>query len=537
MPTYKALDLDCLSSATSEWRIVLGPERVISDELALRTAQATTFASESHVCAVLYPADTPQVQECLRIANRHRVPVYPVSTGKNWGYTSGAPTLDAVLLNLSRMNRILDFSEELGYVTIEPGVTQGQLYEYLKSRNSKLWIDATGASSECSMLGNTVERGFGHTPYSDHFAHSCNFEVVLPDGEVIHTGHGDMPGSKTAPLYRWGTGPFADGIFSQSNFGIVTRITLWLMQAPERVEAFFFRIDHEDGLPPALDALRPLRMDGTLQSACHIGNAYKVLSGLQAYPWEATLGKTPLTPEALVPFAKNFNFGAWNGSGALYGTKRQLAEARRLVKRALAGKVSKLQFLDEKKLKMLSRFSGIARLFVSWDLNRALELLNPLFGLIQGVPTSQPMKSCYWRKHTFDEADMDPDRDRCGLIWCSPISPLKGAEVRQMTGVCISTLLQHGFEPMISLTLMTERTVGCVVSIIYDRDVPGEDERAKICHEELLKRLAASGYYPYRPGIQSMAVMQHAGPFGHFLKRLKRELDPKHILAPGRYEV
>ena len=537
MPTYKALDLDCLSSATSEWRIVLGPERVISDELALRTAQATTFASESHVCAVLYPADTPQVQECLRIANRHRVPVYPVSTGKNWGYTSGAPTSDAVLLNLSRMNRILDFSEELGYVTIEPGVTQGQLYEYLKSRNSKLWIDATGASSECSMLGNTVERGFGHTPYSDHFAHSCNFEVVLPDGEVIHTGHGDMPGSKTAPLYRWGTGPFADGIFSQSNFGIVTRITLWLMPAPERVEAFFFRIDHEDGLPPAVDALRPLRMDGTLQSACHIGNAYKVLSGLQAYPWEATLGKTPLTPEALVPFAKNFNFGAWNGSGALYGTKRQLAEARRLVKRALAGKVSKLQFLDEKKLKMLSRFSGIARLFVSWDLNRALELLNPLFGLIQGVPTSQPMKSCYWRKHTFDEADMDPDRDRCGLIWCSPISPLKGAEVRQMTGVCISTLLQHGFEPMISLTLMTERTVGCVVSIIYDRDVPGEDERAKICHEELLKRLAASGYYPYRPGIQSMAVMQHAGPFGHFLKRLKRELDPKHILAPGRYEV
>lgn len=537
MPTHKTLELDRLSSAISEWRARLGPGSVISEELALQAAQATTFASESRIWAVIYPEDTRQVQECLRIANCHRVPVYPVSTGKNWGYTSGAPTSDAVVLNLSRMNRILDFSEELAYVTIEPGVTQGQLYEFLKSRNSKLWMDATGASLECSMLGNTVERGFGHTPYSDHFAHSCNFEVVLPDSEVIHTGHGDMSGSKTAPLYRWGTGPFADGIFSQSNFGIVTRITLWLMPAPEHVEAFFFRIDHEDGLSPVLDALRPLRMDGTLQSACHIGNDYKVLSGLQAYPWEATGGKTPLTPEALVPFAKKFNFGAWNGSGALYGTKRQLREARRLVKRALAGKVSKLQFLDERKLKMLSRFSGVARVFVSWDLNRALELLYPLFGLIQGVPTAQPMKSCYWRKRRFDETNMDPDRDRCGLIWCSPLAPLKGAEVRQMTDICISTLLQHGFEPMISLTLMTERTVGCVVSIIYDRDVPGEDEHAKICHEELLNRLAASGYYPYRLGIQSMAVMQHAGPFGQFLKRLKRELDPEHILAPGRYEV
>jgi FAD/FMN-containing dehydrogenase len=34
-----------------------------------------------------------------------------------------------------------------------------------------------------------------------------------------------------------------------------------------------------------------------------------------------------------------------------------------------------------------------------------------------------------------------------------------------------------------------------------------------------------------------MPVMQHAGPFGEFLKRLKQELDPEHILAPGRYEV
>jgi 4-cresol dehydrogenase (hydroxylating) len=535
VPTYTSYDP--LSLATIEWKDILGGERVGFDEAALRAAQNTTFANSHRVTAILYPENVQEVQACVCIANKYRVAIYPISTGKNWGYTSSAPTSDAVLINLSRMNGIVDFSEELAYVTVEPGVTQRQLYEFLKSRNSQLWMDATGASPECSILGNTVERGFGHTPYSDHFDHSCNFEVVLADGQLIHTGHGDFAGCKTAPVYRWGTGPFADGLFSQSNFGIVTRLTIWLMPRPTCVEAFFFRIERADDLPQVLDALRPLRMDGTLQSACHIGNDYKVLCGLQQFPWDATDGQTPLTPQALAPIAKKYGFAAWNGSGALYGTKRQVAEARRLVKQALAGKVSKLRFLNRRKLAHATHLAGIANLFGSWDLRRVLELLLPLFGLIQGIPTQQPMKSCYWRKREFNLADMDPDRDRCGLIWCSPLSPLKGADVRQMTDICIDTLLAHGFEPMISLTLMTERTVGCVVSIIYDRNVSGEDERAKACHEQLLERLRTSGYYPYRLGIQSMAIMQHAGNFGQFLKRLKKELDPELILAPGRYEA
>jgi 4-cresol dehydrogenase (hydroxylating) flavoprotein subunit len=531
-----------LSLPISEWISILGPKNVNAEAAYCETAGTASFESSTKVGAVLFPGSVEEVIKCLDIARRYRVALYPVSTGKNWGYTSGAPTSDAVLLNLSRMNRILDFNEELGYAIIEPGVTQRQLFDFLRSRGSKLWIDATGASPDCSILGNTVERGFGHTPYSDHFAHSCNLQVVLPSGEVIQTGMGEMPGAKTASLYRWGVGPFVDGLFSQSNLGIVTRMTVWLMPAPECVEAFFFKIDRDEDLPQLIDALRPLRMDGTLKSACHIGNDYKVLGGLQPYPWQETDGVTPLQPETLAQIAQKLNFGAWNGSGALYGTKRQVAEARRLVRLALKGKVQRLKFLDERKLHLAMRFAKVARMFTKWDLSQTLELLRPLFGLIQGVPTDQPMKSCYWRKPGFnaatcDSSTLNPDRDRCGLIWCSPLAPLSGSHVHEMTKICISTLLEYKFEPMISLTIMTERTVGCVVSIIYDRDIEGEDERARLCHEALLGRLAASGYYPYRLGIQSMGVMEHTGPLGGFLKRIKEHLDPQHILAPGRYEA
>ncbi len=152
------------------------------------------------------------------------------------------------LLDLGRLNRILDFDEALAYVTVEPGVTQRQLFEFLQERGSRLWMDATGASPECSIIGNTMERGFGHTPMGEHCNHVCGFEVILPTGDRLETGFARFTGATTAPLNRWAVGPSLDGLFSQSNFGIVTRMSVWLMPAPEYFEAYFFQCDDENGL-------------------------------------------------------------------------------------------------------------------------------------------------------------------------------------------------------------------------------------------------------------------------------------------------
>ncbi len=209
-------------AALGEWEKVVGKEHVITNAASLAAAETSTFATRHRIPAILRPASRAEVQECLRIANRRQTPVYPISSGKNWGYGSRVPASDGcALLDLGRLNRILDFSEELAYVTVEPGVTQAQLFAYLKEKGSKLWMDATGASPHCSMIGNTMERGFGHTPYGDHFTHCCGLEVVLPNGEVIETGFARFPSAKAAPLHRSGLGPVLDGIFSQSNLGIV----------------------------------------------------------------------------------------------------------------------------------------------------------------------------------------------------------------------------------------------------------------------------------------------------------------------------
>src|SRR5580658_8826855 len=296
-------------AALLQWESVLGPENLVTGAEHLRRAATATFPLDRRIPAILRPATCDQVQHVLRIAAKFGVPVYPVSSGKNWGYGSSAAASDGcVLLDLSRMNRILDFNEDLGYVTVEPGVTQGQLFAFLRTRNSNLWIDATGSSPECSLIGNTIERGFGHTPYGDHFANVCGFEIVLANGEKLETGAARFSGSPAAPVYRWGLGPSLDGLFTQSNIGIVTRMTFWLMPAPEYFQAFFFRCDQDEGLPPIIDALRRLRMSGTLRSAIHVGNDYKVLGGMQQYPWKETGGSTPLTPDQMGGFRRRLNF-------------------------------------------------------------------------------------------------------------------------------------------------------------------------------------------------------------------------------------
>jgi 4-cresol dehydrogenase (hydroxylating) len=525
------------TDAIHEWIESLGAEHVVCDPLELRRAETATFATSNRIPVILRPGDRAQVQECLRIANRHRVPLYPISSGKNWGYGSRVPSADgSALLDLSRMDRILDFSEQLGYVTVEPGVTQGQLFDFLRERGSRLWIDATGASPDCSLIGNTMERGFGHTPYGDHFAHSCGLEVVLPQGEVVETGFGRF-NSPTTPVYRWGLGPTLDGLFSQSNFGIVTRMTIWLMPAPEYFQAFFFRCDQPEGLGPIIDAMRDLRLRGVLRSASHIGNDMKVLSGIRQYPWDEMNGRTPLSEEVMNQFRKELNFGAWNGSGGLYGTRKQVAEARRLVRNALEGKVQKLQFLDDRLLGLAERFAGIYRLCTGWDLSRALELAKPVYGLMRGEPTNKPLASAYWRKRSAPPSQMDPDRDDCGLLWYAPVTPLTGEHAMRLSKVACETVTDHGFEPMLSLTTVSDRALTCVVSIGYDREIPGEDQRALACYRILQQRLTSLGYYSYRGGVQSDAEMQGDGAYNQLLEKLKSTLDPAGVLAPGRYQA
>jgi 4-cresol dehydrogenase (hydroxylating) len=152
-----------------------------------------------------------------------------------------------------------------------------------------------------------------------------------------------------------------------------------------------------------------------------------------------------------------------------------------------------------------------------------------LYGLLKGQPTAVPVNSTYWRKRTPPPANGDPDRDRCGLLWCSHTAPTMGAHAERMMEITERVALHYGFEPIVSITLLTERTICSVLSLSYDRDVEGEDQRALECYRELMHELSAAGYPPYRLGVQSAYALPGESGYQDFVKGIKKQLDPHGV--------
>jgi 4-cresol dehydrogenase (hydroxylating) flavoprotein subunit len=525
-----------LTRALEAWRKIVGPEHVLTDPASLSAAGTATFSTSNRIPAIIRPGKREEVRACVRVANEQRIPIYPVSTGKNWGYGSRVPSQSGcALMELHRLNRIVDYDEKLAYVSVEPGVTFRQLFAFLRERKSNLILSVTGSTPDSSPVGNALERGAGSGPYADRAAHVCGFEVVLPRGDVVHTGFCRFSGAKTAKLHRWGVGPYLDGLFAQSNLGIVTEMTMWLAPKPDYFQSCFFGVDGESRLEELIDALQSLMLRGLFRAGLTMRNDFNVLCRMQQYPWEALGGETPMSPKLLERMRKGFWRDAWWGS--LWAGWAELHHAskvhglaeRKVIDEALKDKVDRLAFVDGE---------GVA--FSRWEAGGDREMAARYFGRKDdaevGVPGDENIRSAYWRKKTPIPKEMDPDRDRCGVIFCVPTVPFEGKHVTAALGIIRETISKYSFEPILIVGCISERVVYINVDITYDRDVAGDDERALACHDALLGRLIVAGYIPYRLGIESVRLLpEPEDGTSRLLHALKKTLDPNNILAPGRY--
>lgn len=523
-------------------RQIVGADGVISDVDAIEQVTRSCVPFRTLPSAVVYPRSTAEVQQVVLAARAHDVPLWPVSTGKNWGYGERSAVYDeGITLILQRMDRIVLIDEQLGLAIIEPGVTYKQLNDHLKNTGSRLWADCAGTTQHASVLGNALDKGRGLTPMADHFGCLCGIDVVLPDGQLLETGGGPTGNNLVRHTYKWGVGPYLDGLFVQSNLGIVVKAGVWLMPAPEVFDfaAFEYKADPSK-LGAFIDDLRELVMARALRSHPHLANDFAMMCILAQYPHDSLQGRRHLSDEAAARWRQMHGVARWTFGCGLYGSREEVRYQRRMLRRVL-GRYGMVQFIgaavrDDWYGRLVRRAAPVVNRWLGKS-PEFTDVMVPAINLFRGIPTDDFVRQAYFKSHREKPAtDIDPARDGCGFVWIGPVVPFNAEHVMHALAVTKQIFDKHEFDFFVEIIVESARSVILLVGVFYDRQSSQEAARARHWYEEARGAYLREGYPPYRATSMSMPGAMDSNPAARdLLAKIKLAVDPQNLIAPGRY--
>jgi 4-cresol dehydrogenase (hydroxylating) len=337
--------------------------------------------------------------------------------------------------------------------------------------------------------------------------------------------------------FKWGLGPYLDGLFAQGSFGIVTQGTIVLAPTPPSTVGFFFSLARDEDLEPAMEALREvLNSVGSLTGAVNLMNARRVLAMAEPYPRQLAAGSGAVPAAILQERAKRYGIFPWTGVGALYGEKSMVEAAKRVVRQRLKGKVKRLFFMTPQ---LAQRARGVVRWLPAGGgrLARVADKLDKTLSLLAGQPSEIALPLAYLHSgNVSGHGKMNPALDGCGLIWYSPLVPMSADRVRTFVEMTERICVEHGIEPLITLTSISSRCLDSTVPILFDRDDPSAAVRADRCYRALFEAGRGEGFLPYRMGSQYMDLVTSAdNSFWRLVAKIKQAVDPQGIMSPGRY--
>ena len=197
---------------------------------------------------VAMPQTVEEVQKILLLANESKTPITPAGAGLS---VSGLalPVNGGIILDMKRMDRIIEVNEPNRYAVVEAGVTQGALKSYLEKHYPHLEHSTPESPPMATIVGNAVIHGHGHlSPVRGANSRMINgLEVVLPTGEICRLG-------SCAVSDSWFTReclPDLVGLFMgwYGTTGIITKISIQLFPKPKYRDLLLFSIDDPDLLP------------------------------------------------------------------------------------------------------------------------------------------------------------------------------------------------------------------------------------------------------------------------------------------------
>ncbi|MAW81949.1 MAG: FAD-linked oxidase [Parvularcula sp.] len=500
------LDEAGFDRAINALRQTLGEGKVFATELDRNTyidPYALGDGLDHAASAAVAPESVEEVQAIVRVANEHRLPLWPVARGKNLGYGAAAPVLaGSAVLDMTRMNKILDVDERFAYATLEPGVGFYQFHEHLTNNDIPLWMSVP-ANGWGSVIGNALERGIGYTPYGDHTSKLCGLEVVTPTGELVRTGMGAMEGNKSWAHYPYSFGPSWDQMFAQSNLGVVTKANMWMMPEPEMTAHTQVNLPEMEDIEWAMDILADLRLRGVIEHNVVFGN---YLHDASAFTTRADWydGEGPIPDEVAEKIQETYNVGWWTFHLSLFGDGSIVEAKQKIVSDAFEPRLGKK---------------------LEWRHWRKGQPREP-FSIAVGVPMVLPLNVVNWMG------------GRGGHIGFSPVLPPSGELAYDAFLRRKRRFEEAGLDYYSSFTV-GHRHIANVNMILYNRDDADMVRRTKELFTQMIADAREEGYGEYRTHIEYMDPVAETYDFNnHALMRLnetvKDALDPNGIIAPGR---
>jgi FAD/FMN-containing dehydrogenase len=472
---------------------IIKPGNVLDDEQTLaQYAADQSFVSPRRPDVVVFAESAAEVQAIVRYANATRVPIVPFSSGLNL-HGAAIPKEGGIVLNLSRMNAILEVNTDNWHCVIEPGVTAAQLQDALAKHQLRAMLPF-GIHPNRSVLSSYLERDPAAAAASFEYGNELimDTELVLPTGELFRTGlwsAGVKPGSPMGPvramLNRLWTG-------AQGTLGIMTKMNIKVEYLPEKRKVFLIQFD---SFPEAMEPLRMIQRK-EIGVECLLLNKFN-LAALLCKDWSVP----GAFPAAMVP-SDHFEqlrekLPEWVMAVCLNGGPRMPE-----------GKIA----YEEEALQEICS-TGHLQIHDNMQMEQAFlaEMLRP-WGILK--------KFCY-RGSVHDVVFKTtlrrfPEFQRAVMELINTYNyPL------QDVGICIMPL-ERG------------RAFHCSADFHCNPTRPQEVETVKNLWYAVSERLIDEGAFFDRPyGAWAEMVYSRAGTYTQKLKDIKRALDPNNICNPG----
>lgn len=458
----------------------------------------TEFESKS-LLGIVHPKNKLEVEKIIHLANTHKIVLYPYSSGMNWGQGSKVPTSEnALLVDLSALNSIIEINEKHRYAIIEAGVTQQQLSEALATTNFK--VPVTGSAAKSSIVGNMLERGatfFGHRNKL-----LMGVEVILGNESTVRTGLWHFYQENKEPIiyHAQGVGADINGLFTQSNFGIVTKIVIRLL--PKK-EGFLLHVEaKEEHLIPLVDTLYSLWEDKVTQDGTLITNKND--------PRTTTKGNYSYT-------------GDWFAVSSIVGATDSITTA----------------LMEEAKKRLSSYCHHIDFLPTNnedTDKHPYFSILNKLY---HGEPTNYSLQTMAQMQNIEleSEEELDKNKNVIGFSVALPAVPFDGKQVWKVMQTVKKVSDKLGVEPFHNFGTINDKVFEGFYRIYFDRNNTNAILTAHKWNEEVHLALADINIFPYRMNIERMPhfTKESNDTFWQTIKNIKKVLDPNQIIALGRY--